>query len=76
MSDNEGRTDKLEMLTVAEAAKELRVSGNTIRRRFRDMPGVFVLGGGRNETLRIPRELFESWVKENSRGFTMRKGGK
>ena len=58
-------------LTVQEAAETLRVSANTIRRKFRDRPGVFVLGDGRHETLRIPRELFEEWVAERSRGFTM-----
>lgn len=67
----------IEVLTVQEAAAELKVSVQSIARWFRDLPGVLAIPGPRgNQTLRIPRPLFEAWIAEHSRGFSMqpRKG--
>lgn len=64
-----------DVLTVREAAEELKVSVQTIARQFRDRPGVLVIPGPRrNETIRIPRAVFEQWKQEHSRGFSMQPG--
>lgn len=65
---------RLEVLTVQEAAAELKVSPKTITRRFRDLPGVLDVGSGKHQELRIPRRVFDEWVAARSRGFFMEPG--
>ena len=55
---DEAQTD---LLTLAGAAKELRVSVSTARRLFRSEPGVNVLRtpGSRRTIMRIPQSVIE-----------------
>ncbi len=66
--------DLLEVLTVKEAAGILKVSPQTITRRFRDLPGVLDVGSGRHQELRIPLPVLKQWIEERSRGFSMKPG--
>jgi Helix-turn-helix domain len=60
-----------EYLTAAEAAAILKVSPETIIRKFENRAGVIDLGSGegrfkrRYRVLRIPRETFEKFIVEN-----------
>lgn len=67
-----------EYFTVQEVAKKLRLAERTIRRMFRDQPGVVKISkrlpnlSGRRKTrdrviLRIPQELLLSYLREHSR---------
>jgi Helix-turn-helix domain len=59
-----------EYLTPEEAAEILRVSPDTIMRKFEHRAGVIDLGSGetrfkrRYRVLRIPRETFEKYILE------------
>jgi hypothetical protein len=59
-----------EYLTVAEVAAILKVSAETVIRRFATRPGVLDLGAKatrfkrRYRTLRIPREALEKFILE------------
>jgi Helix-turn-helix domain len=60
-----------EYLTPAEVAEILKVSLNTVIRRFENVPGVIDLGSTENmhkrryRTLRIPRSVLNRFVAEN-----------
>jgi Helix-turn-helix domain len=60
-----------EYLTPAEVAEILKVSLNTVIRRFENVPGVIDLGSTekmhrrRYRTLRIPRSVLNRFVAEN-----------
>ena len=60
-----------EYLTPAEVAEILKVSLNTVIRRFEKVPGVIDLGGEermhkrRYRTLRIPRSVLTRFIAEN-----------
>jgi hypothetical protein len=60
-----------ELLTPQEIAKVLKVSYDTVMRRFATYPGVVNLGTEgsisrrRYRTLRIPRAVFEKFLIEN-----------
>jgi hypothetical protein len=60
-----------EYLTAAEAAAILKVSPETIIRKFENRPGVIDLGSPegrfkrRYRVLRIPKQTFEKFVLEN-----------
>lgn len=50
------------------------VSEETVRRTFRDLPGVFVLGSERhgkrkNHTIRVPESILSNYHRQHSRGF-------
>jgi hypothetical protein len=59
-----------EYLTSGEVAAILKVSPDTIIRRFENLPGVLDLGSGegrfkrRYRVLRIPRETLEKFIVE------------
>jgi hypothetical protein len=71
----------IEFLTVAEAAAVLRLSRDTIRRLYRNRPGVFTLShpasaGKRAYTiLRIPAAMIAADVARMSAGSSEPKGG-
>jgi hypothetical protein len=60
-----------EFLTAAEAAAILKVSPETIIRRFERLPGVIDLGSPegrfkrRYRVLRIPKNVFQKFIVEN-----------
>ena len=60
-----------EFLTAAEAAVILKVSPETIIRRFERLPGVIDLGSPegrfkrRYRVLRIPKNVFQKFIVEN-----------
>ena len=60
-----------EYLTVSEAAEILRVSPDTIGRRFENVPGVLNLGypekmrKRRYRLLRIPKSALHEFIQEN-----------
>ncbi len=66
----------LEVLTVKEVAAELKCSEQTVANRFQDLPGVFDVGSGKRQSLRIPRRVLNDWIEERPRGFSMKKRGK
>lgn len=53
--------EQSDLLTLAEAAKELRVSVGTARRLFRSEPGVIIIRtpGSRRGIMRIPQDVIE-----------------
>lgn len=53
--------EQSDLLTLAESAKELRVSVSTARRLFRSEPGVNILRtpGSRRAIMRIPQSVIE-----------------
>lgn len=59
-----------EYLTPAEVAKTLKLSTDSVIRRFENRPGVLVLGREESRfkrkyrTLRIPREALEKFIVE------------
>jgi hypothetical protein len=65
-----------ELFTVAEVATFLRVSGDTVVRRFAKLPGVIDIGRAetrakrRYRVLRIPKTVVEKFLV--SRGGTLR----
>lgn len=63
---------RLEVLTVQEVAAELKCSEQTVANRFQDLPGVFDVGSGKRQSLRIPRHVLNAWIAERSRGFSMK----
>ncbi len=65
---------RLEVLTVQEVAAELKCSEQTVANRFQDLPGVFDVGSGKRQALRIPRHVLNAWIEDRSRGFSMKPG--
>ena len=73
MAGCEGTVNVLleEYLTPAEVADILKVSLNTVIRRFENVPGVVDLGSEekmhrrRYRTLRIPRSVLNRFIAEN-----------
>ena len=65
------QTTTIEYLTPTEVADILKVSTDTVIRKFQDRPGVLNLGTGesrfkrRYRTLRIPREALEKFIVES-----------
>jgi hypothetical protein len=43
--------------TVEEIAQSKKLHPSTVRKRFKDEPGVLLWGSGRRRTLRIPRSV-------------------
>lgn len=64
-----------DLLTVSEVAAVLRVSEDTVTKRFQDRAGVVDLGQKENlrsrrrryRVLRIPRSVLETFIKERTR---------
>jgi len=71
ISDIDASAD-VEYLTPAEISQLLKVSEDTVVRRFEHRPGVLNLGSSesrftrRYRVLRIPRTVFEAYVIETS----------
>lgn len=55
--------------TPQELGELLNVSPNTVRRVFRDQPGVLKLKCGRHTLLRIPETLAARWYDRHTRGW-------
>jgi hypothetical protein len=62
-----------EFYTVAEVAKMLKISEDTVRSRFQKLHGVIDLGGPETRkkrgyrVLRIPRPILEKYLMEHTR---------
>ena len=64
-----------DLLTVAEVAAVLRVSEDTVTKRFQDRAGVLDLGQAEDlrkrkrqyRVLRIPRPVLETFIKERTK---------
>jgi hypothetical protein len=62
---------KMTLYTPAEVATMLKVSTDTVMRKFSDRPGVIDLGSPergtkrRYRTIRIPRDVFEKFIVES-----------
>jgi hypothetical protein len=56
----------MELLTVSDVAEVLKVSEDTVIRRFANRPGVVDLGGGKYRVLRIPRPVLEKFIMERT----------
>ena len=49
-----------------QIAERLGISAQAVRVTFRTMPGVLLFGAGDRKTLRVPVDVLERWITQNS----------